>query len=152
MSRRDDLSRVDRALTRIARIALGRQAARYRSERSGVFLSRPAISILACLRVNGPMRLSDLARHSDLEPPLVSREVRVLVDDGYIRRTAHPTDGRVGIVELTARGRDTSETYRAAADAITAEVFAGWSADDIKHLAAQLERVANEFSRPVGGG
>jgi DNA-binding MarR family transcriptional regulator len=151
MSRRDDLSRVDRALTRIAKISLGRQSARYRSERAGVFLSRPAISILACLRVHGPMRLSDLARHSDLEPPLVSREVRALVDDGYVRRSAHPTDGRVGIVELTALGRETSETYRAAADAITAEVFAAWSADDIKHLAAQLERVADEFSRPVGG-
>ena len=151
MSRRDDLSRVDRALTRIAKISLGRQAARYRSERSGVFLSRPAISILACLRVHGAMRLSDLARHSDLEPPLVSREVRNLVDDGYVRRTAHPTDGRVGIVELTALGRQTSETYRATADAITAEVFSAWSADDIKRLAAQLERVANEFSRPVGG-
>jgi len=151
MSRRDDLSRVDRALTRIAKISLGRQAARYRSERSGVFLSRPAISILACLRVHGAMRLSDLARHSDLEPPLVSREVRNLVDDGYVRRTAHPTDGRVGIVELTSLGRQTSEAYRAVADAITAEVFAAWSADDIKHLAAQLERVADEFSRPVGG-
>ena len=151
MSRRDDLSRVDRALTRIAKISLGRQAARYRSERSGVFLSRPAISILACLRVHGAMRLSDLARHSDLEPPLVSREVRNLVDDGYIRRTAHPTDGRVGIVELTSLGRQSSEAYRAVADAITAEVFAAWSADDIKHLAAQLERVAAEFSRPVGG-
>jgi len=151
MSRRDDLSRVDRALTRIAKISLGRQAARYRSERSGVFLSRPAISILACLRVHGAMRLSDLARHSDLEPPLVSREVRNLVDDGYVRRTAHPTDGRVGIVELTSLGRQTSEAYRAVADAITAEVFAAWSADDIKHLAAQLERVADEFSRPVSG-
>ena len=151
MSRRDDLSRVDRALTRIAKISLGRQAARYRSERSGVFLSRPAISILACLRIHGAMRLSDLARHSDLEPPLVSREVRNLVDDGYVRRTAHPTDGRVGIVELTSLGRQTSEAYRAVADAITAEVFAAWSADDIKHLAAQLERVADEFSRPVSG-
>jgi DNA-binding MarR family transcriptional regulator len=150
MSRGDDLSRVDRALTRIARIALGRQAARYRAERSGVFLSRPAISILACLRVHGPMRLSDLARDSDLEPPLVSREVRALVEGGYLERTAHPTDGRVGIVELTALGKETSETYRAAADAITAEVFAQWSAGDIKHLAAQLERVADEFSRPVG--
>jgi DNA-binding MarR family transcriptional regulator len=149
MTRRDDLSRVDRALTRIARIALGRQAARYRSERSGVFLSRPAIGILACLRVHGPMRLSDLARDADLEPPLVSREVRGLVDGGYVRRRGHPTDGRVGIVELTELGRESSETYRATADAITAEVFIGWSAGDIKTLAAQLERVAAEFSRPV---
>ena len=151
MSRRDDLRRVDRSLTRIARIALGRQAARHRAERSGVSLSRPSISILACLRVRGPMRLSDLAREADLEPPLVSREVRGLVEGGYVAREGHPTDGRVGIVELTDLGRATSETYRAAADALTAEVFARWSADEIRQLAAQLERVADEFSRPLGG-
>ena len=151
MSRRDDLRKVDRSLTRIARIALGRQAARHRSERSGVHLSRPAIGILACLRVRGPMRLSDLARDADLEPPLVSREVRALVEGGYVCRTAHPTDGRVGIVELTDLGRAASETYRAAADEITAEVFALWSANEIRQLAVQLERVADEFSRPLGG-
>ena len=150
MGRRDALRRMDRSLTRIARIALGRQAARHRAERSGITLSRPAITILACLRVRGPMRLSDLARDADLEPPLVSREVRGLVDDGYVRRSAHPTDGRVGIVELTDLGRATSETYRAVADEITAEVFARWSAAEIKQLAAQLERVADEFSRPLG--
>src|ERR1700682_1657513 len=121
MTRRDDLSRVDRALTRIARIALGRQAARYRSERSGVWLSRPAVAILACLRVNGPMRLSDVARDTDLEPPLVSREVRGLVESGYVQRRGGPTDGRVRIVELTPLGRETSECYRDTAAAITAE-------------------------------
>jgi DNA-binding MarR family transcriptional regulator len=151
VSRRDDLRKVDRALTRIARIALGRQAARHRSQRSGVQLSRPAIGILACLRVRGQMRLSDLARDADLEPPLVSREVRLLVEGGYVRRSAHPTDGRVGIVELTDLGRSTSEAYRATADEITAEVFARWSASEIKQLAAQLERVADAFSRPLGG-
>ena len=151
MSRSDDLRRVDRALTRIGRIALGRQAARYRAERSGVLLSRPAIAILACLRVRGPMRLSDVARDTDLEPPLVSRETRALVDGGYLCRGPHPTDGRVSIVELTEKGRLASETYRTAADAITAEVFCRWSASEIKQLVAQLERVAGEFSRPPGG-
>jgi len=151
VSRSDDLRRVDRALTRIGRIALGRQAARYRAERSGVMLSRPAVAILACLRVRGPMRLSDVARDTDLEPPLVSRETRALVEGGYLRRGPHPTDGRVSIVELTEQGRHASETYRTAADAITAEVFCRWSASEIKQLAAQLERVAGEFSRPPGG-
>ena len=150
MSRGDDLRRVDRALSRIGRIALGRQAARHRCERSGISLSGPAIAILACLRVRGPMRLSDVARDTNLEAPLVSRETRALVDGGYVRRGPHATDGRVSIVELTDRGREASETYRAAADAITAEVFQRWSASEIKQLAAQLERVASEFSRPLG--
>jgi DNA-binding MarR family transcriptional regulator len=138
---------VEHALTRISRISLGRDAARYRSARSGVFLSRPSIRILASLRIGGPMRLSDLARDADLEAPLVSREIRGLVEAGYARRQPDPTDGRAGIVDLTDRGRDASEAYRAAADQITAETFAGWSAADLRVLAGFLDRVAADFTR-----
>lgn len=138
---------MERALVRISRASMGREAARIRAERSGVFLSRPAIAVLAALRVSGPVRLSELARLTDLEPPLISREVRALVADGYLRRRSDPNDGRVGIVELSAKGRKASEQYRAATDEIIAETFASWSAADLRSLVAHLERLAADFSR-----
>ena len=49
---------------------------RNRAERSGVFLSRPAISIISALHTSGPVRLSRLSDLTDLEAPLVSREMR----------------------------------------------------------------------------
>ncbi len=150
MGRREELGRVDRALTRIARVAQGRAAAMHRAERSGVLLSRPAIRILATLRVDGPMRLSDLARAADLEAPLISREIRSLVDGGYVSRDPDPTDGRAGIVALTDTGRAASEAYRAAADEIIADTFSAWSTADLRQLAGQLERVLADFTRPVG--
>lgn len=148
MTRRDDLSRVEISLTRIARISHGREAARIRSERSGVFLSRPAIRIMAALRTLGAMRLSDLAREADLEAPLVSREIRSLTQGGYVGRRADPTDGRAGIVDLTPDGRRASEDYRLATDEIIAETFAAWSTTDLRSLAALLERVAEDFTAP----
>ncbi|HEY4398627.1 MAG TPA: hypothetical protein VGO28_13225, partial [Acidimicrobiia bacterium] len=75
MTRRDDLRRVDQSLARIARMATGREGARLRSERSGVSLSQPAVTILAALRSAGAVRLSELSRLTGLEAPLVSREV-----------------------------------------------------------------------------
>ena len=148
MTRRDDLTRVEDALTKIARISLGREAARLRSERSGVFLSRPSITILACLRRSGPMRLSDLARQADLEAPLISREIRGLVEEGYVRREADPTDGRAGIVRLTPAGKRASESYKAATDVIFADTFSDWQAKDLAVLAGYLERVALDFTDP----
>jgi len=152
VSRRDDLDRVEQALTRIARVSLGRAAARNRSDRSGVHLSRPAVSILACLRTAGPLRLSDLARAADLEAPLISREIRALVEGGYVRRSADPTDGRAGIVDLTPSGRRASEAYRAATDEIVAETFARWSTTDLRALAGHLERVAEDCGAPAVPG
>lgn len=147
MARRDDLRRVEHALTRISRISMGREAARIRASRSGVHLSRPSIAILSTLRLSGPVRMNELSARTDLEPPLISREVRDLLAAGLVRRRSDPTDGRAGIVELTTKGRRASESYRAATDEIIAESFSKWSAAELRQLADQLERVVADFSR-----
>jgi DNA-binding MarR family transcriptional regulator len=148
MTRRDDLRRVDQALARIARMATGREGARLRAERSGVHLSQPAVTILAALRTAGAVRLSELARLTGLEAPLVSREVGDLGASGHVRRKADPTDGRAGIVALTPKGRRASESYRAAADEIMAEVLSSWSGADLHELASHLERLVRDFAAP----
>jgi DNA-binding MarR family transcriptional regulator len=146
MARQDTLRRIEQAILRISRIGTGRAAARIRAERSGVGLSRPAISVLAALNAGGSLRLTELAERTDLEMALVSREVRALDTDGYIRRAADPRDGRATIVGLTSKGRKAYEAYRTATDEIIAESFSHWSAKDLTALAAMLERVATDFA------
>jgi len=148
MTRRDDLARVDQALARVARMATGREGARLRSERSGVFLSQPAVTILAALRSAGDVRSSEVGKLTGLEAPLVSREVGELAASGHVRRKADPSDGRAGIVALTPKGRRASEAYRSAADEIIAEVLSSWSAADLHDLATHLERVVRDFAGP----
>ena len=149
MGRFDDLVGIETSINRIGRIGNSREAARRRAERAGVTLSRPSVTILAALRSVGRLRMSNLAETTRLEAPLVSREVRDLVEGGYVIRRPDPGDGRVGIVELTPLGRQTSERHRAAVDEIMAETFAAWSEADLTVLAGLLERVAADFARPA---
>ena len=135
---------MDQAFSRLTRLASGRVAARTRAERSGVMLSGPAISIIGALQSSGPVRLSSLARLTGLEAPLISREIRELSEAGYVFRSSDPTDGRAGIVDLTAKGADAWKRYRAAADAISAEAVAEWSTDDLHTLRVLLERMARD--------
>jgi DNA-binding MarR family transcriptional regulator len=146
MSRQQDLRRIEDAIVRIQRISLGREAARRRSERAGVSVGRPAVSILGELHRNGPQRLSDLSRHTGLEAPLVSREVRALVADGLVTRVADPGDGRAAIVAMTEQGETTYVKYRKAVDDIIAETFRGWGMSELDQLASSLERVARDFA------
>jgi DNA-binding MarR family transcriptional regulator len=148
VARLDDLQRVEKAIVRIARIGSGRDAARNRAERSGVFLSRPAISIISALHSSGPVRLSHLSDLTDLEAPLVSREIARLTADGYVTRASDPSDGRASIVRLTAKGRRAYSSYRKATDDIVVEAFAGWRAGELRTLADYLERVVSDVSRP----
>lgn len=147
MARLDDLQRVEKAIVRIARIGGGREAARNRAERSGVHLSRPAVSLISSLHASGPVRLSHLADLADLEAPLVSREIARLCECGYVKRAADPTDGRASIVELSAKGRKAYSAYRKATDEIVVEAFAGWKASEIRTLADYLERVVADVTR-----
>lgn len=148
--RRQDIRRVEQAITRIGRIANGREAARIRAERSGVQISKPGITILSALHARGPLRPTELAAHTRLELTLVSREVRRLVVDGYVASRADDTDGRAAIASLTDEGSAAFRSYRAATDDILAETFGTWAPTDLHQLAATLERMAEDFARPPG--
>jgi DNA-binding MarR family transcriptional regulator len=148
MGRRDDLLRVERSILRIARISLGRSGARRRADRSGVNVSGPGIAILAALRAGAPMRLSTLSVDTHLEAPLVSREVRQLEVDGYVRREPDASDGRAAIVSLTDKGIDAYSRYRAATDEIIAETFDAWNDSDLSRLAKYLDRLSGDFASP----
>ena len=152
MARLDDLQRVEKAIVRISRIGAGREAARNRAERSGVHLSRPAISIISALHASGPVRLSHLSDLTDLEAPLVSREIARLCEGGYVKRAADPTDGRATIVELSAKGRKAYTSYRRATDDIVVEAFGAWKAAELRTLADYLERVVHDVSRRPDSG
>ena len=152
MARLDDLQRVEKAIVRIARIGAGREAARNRAERSGVHVSRPAVSILSALHASGPVRLSRLSDLTDLEAPLVSREIARLTESGYVHRASDPTDGRARIVALSAKGRKAYTAYREATDEIVVEAFARWKAGELRTLADYLERVVVDVSRRPESG
>lgn len=146
MARLDDLQRVERAIVRIGRAGQSREAARIRAERSGVNLSRPAMTIISALHAAGPVRLSSVSKITRLEAPLVSRETASLVADGYVSRAPDPTDGRATIVKLTPKGRRAFQKYRDAVDAIVVEAFEGWKASDLKVFADYLERMAGDVT------
>ncbi len=148
--RKEDLRRVEQALTRIARIGTGKDAAMVRALRSGVTVSRPGIAIMATLARNGELRVGDIARQTDLETPLVSRELNRLEAEGYALRKGDSADGRVAWVRLSERGRAAYRAYRKATDDIVAETFESWRSEELHRLAGTLERVLGDFARPPG--
>jgi len=75
-------------------------------------LSGPALSALSVIVYGGPLRLGALARAEQVRPPTVTRQVQALERDGLVRRRVDPADGRVALVEATAKGRRLLEAGR----------------------------------------
>src|ERR671934_687532 len=67
-------------------------------------LSAARLSALSVLVFGGARTLGELAAAEHVRPPTMTRIVRALEEDGYVRREHDPADGRVVRLHATAEG------------------------------------------------
>lgn len=75
---------------------------------------RGEVMLLGCLMEHEscggpPLTVGDLARKLHQSPPAITQKVNALEEEGVIRRTVSASDRRMACVELTDKGRATTE-------------------------------------------
>lgn len=121
------------------RLSVGRLRRRLAAERaSHPAPSITAVAVLCALDREGPLSVGHLAGREGVRPPSMTRAVRALESQGWVRRTPHPDDGRVILVEITPRGRRELRSDRAERDRWLARQLEELSVED----RAVLERAA----------
>ncbi|SNR56628.1 DNA-binding transcriptional regulator, MarR family [Haloechinothrix alba] len=96
----------ERTLASRLRLAVVRLNRRLRAQRLSTNVSLTQLSALSTLHKCGAMTPGQLAAKEGVQPPSMTRVIVALEQLGYIARTAHPTDGRQAIVELSQAGVD----------------------------------------------
>jgi DNA-binding MarR family transcriptional regulator len=97
-----------------ARLSLAlRRVSRWIRRQHALPLGHGAISALATISLEGPLRLGDLAAREGVAPASLSRIIAVLVADGYVERRADPSDGRSWQVTTTPSGERLLRQLRA---------------------------------------
>ncbi len=121
---------------------------------AGSGASLPRLRLLYQLHCEGPQKMVELAD----ELGVTARSVTALVDgleaEGLVRRTAHPTDRRVTMIEMTGRADDVAgqfEVYQAS----VAHLLEGLSEADRRALirisrqvVARIEPDPSNVARP----
>jgi len=69
-------------------------------------------SVLALVRVRGPVGLAELADLEGLHPTMLSRIVKVLDERGLVRRMPSPGDMRAARVAVTPEGKQVHDRVR----------------------------------------
>lgn len=141
----DTAAEAEAELASALRLSVMRLSRRMRQERSST-LSPTQIAALATLERHGPMTLGEIAAHERVQPPSMTRVIAHLADAGLVTRTAHPTDGRQVIAEITKTGRDLLADDRRRRDEWLAERLAALPAEDVVALAQAapiLDRLAS---------
>jgi DNA-binding MarR family transcriptional regulator len=104
-------------------------------------LTTPQFTVLATIGREGELSASDLARELGMTAQTVNVMVKSLEKDGLLRRSRHPSHGRVLLAGLTATGRRTLERGRAVGMQVQERVLAGLSTSDRRQLVRLLKAV-----------
>lgn len=138
-------TRSDAALASQLRIAVMRLARRLRAERLDTTHTLTQLAALATVERHGPITPGDLASHERVQPPSMTRVLGRLEDDGLVRRSQHPTDGRQQLVAITNAGRELLAADRRRREAWLSCQLAGLADTDVAALSdllPLLERLA----------
>jgi DNA-binding MarR family transcriptional regulator len=110
-------------------------------------LGSQGFTALGVVHVHGPIRVSDVAQHLAVDLSVASRQVRALIDAGYVDREPYPDDARATLVSTTDAGRRVlEESHRRMVHAF-GRVLDGWSDEDIAALTRSLERLRSDFTQ-----
>lgn len=151
MARQKDLLRIEAAMVELGRMTRSGRADRLRCERAGVDVTGAAQRLIYYLMENGPMRLSELARRTETDPGILTRQVNALEQQGLVARRPDPTDRRAQIVRMLPKGRRIALRLREVQDEVLGSQLAGWTASELEQAAGLMEQLIRDI-RPKWEG
>jgi DNA-binding MarR family transcriptional regulator len=104
-------------------------------------LTTPQYAVLETLEREGEFSASDLAREFGMTAQTLNVLVKALEANGLLRRSRHPTHGRILLASLTAAGRRALQRGRALGLAVQDRALAGLSASDRHTLLRLLQSI-----------
>jgi DNA-binding MarR family transcriptional regulator len=107
-------------------------------DRAGYLLARALDTV-------GPVSIQTLASIAWLEPTTVTRKIGVMETRGLIQRSSDPSDRRVSLVDLSAKGREAMEQVRSYRRGRVDKFLAEWKQKD----KAELARLLTDFNRSL---
>ena len=142
----ESAARTDAGLASELRLSVARLTRRLRAEREPDNpLSVASLSALGVLFREGECTLGTLAAHERVQPPSMTRTVNCLVEQGYMSRRPHDTDGRQVLVDLTEKGREVLLADRRRRDAWLARRLRELTPDErdlLRRAAPLIQRLA----------
>jgi DNA-binding MarR family transcriptional regulator len=131
------------AIMRTQQILLGRIEAVLKP--FGLTFARYELLALLSFARSGALPMNKASALLQVHPTSVTNAVDRLQAAGLVVRSAHPTDGRTTLIELTSEGRTLAKSATAA---LNSEVFAqsGFADQDVD----QLIRILSAFRKNAG--
>jgi DNA-binding MarR family transcriptional regulator len=110
-----------------------------------------AYGLLAVIRREGPIRLTDLAQNIGVGKPSVSRQIAFLESIGLVSKEADPLDGRAQSIRLTEKGEEKMHQVQDARRQDFRERLGEWPVEELQTLAEYMAKLNAIFDLEVLG-
>lgn len=114
-------------------------------------LTSSRVAVLWILQHIGPSTQQSIAAALGVSARHVSGLVDVLEQHGYVRRSAHPTDRRALVVDLTPSASSLVEDMQRQHDEVTADLLACIAEEDRGAFERSIDAVAARLTELIGG-
>lgn len=108
-------------------------------------------ALLARLQDCGATRASELSSYFGMDKAVVSRQVRLLEELGFVKREPDPGDGRAHQLVLTAAGRKRVSQARGARRRLIRAQLEKWKPEDVAQLGDLMGRLNESQLQALGG-
>jgi DNA-binding MarR family transcriptional regulator len=95
------------------------------------------------LQSSGAMRLGELAAHSRVSQPTMTKIVRNLVESEWVKRIADTDDARAWQIAVTPKGAEALKAWRDELSAALVPMFADLSEDEIEALRSTVNIIGS---------
>jgi DNA-binding MarR family transcriptional regulator len=106
-----------------------------------------AYGLLAVIRREGPIRLTDLAQNIGVGKPSVSRQIAFLESIGLVFKEADPLDGRAQSIRLTDQGEEKMHEVQDARRQVFRERLGEWPVEELQTLAEYMAKLNSTYER-----
>ncbi|SHE87008.1 DNA-binding transcriptional regulator, MarR family [Seinonella peptonophila] len=110
-------------------------------DRNKESLERSSYLILKELMESRVRGLSELAEHFQLDLSTISRQIRILEKNNYIRRFVHPQDARIKLIEITKNGIEVLQKTQKKRLKAYHELTHDWTSEEVTMFAQLLTRL-----------
>ncbi len=137
--------RLGRALDSLVRLASSRRLHQRQAAAANAQVSQQGFRLLRIVAEAGQITPTELARRTDMDPAVVTRQTRLLEAEGLIIRAPNGRDGRVSSLSPTERGAETVGRMRKVLNRHMRLALEGWDDADIEMLADLMSRLVEDL-------
>ena len=140
-----ELQSVRLGLTRLQRLLSSRRVHAGMAGAARVALPQQAMNVLRALGDREPLPVGDLARAARMDTGAVSRQIRILEEEGLVERQSSPQHGSIVLVEATPEGKAMARRFERVRSAQLSRALVEWTPEERAQLGELMLRLVDDL-------